>query len=301
MADININPAKVPENKRSAPIGMIALSIILTAALVFLVVMYFDQKNKMIEMETALTQEKDSLRNELQLMIVGYDTLRTDNDSLNAGLERQKQKIVQLLSVNASNIQLIKKYKGEISTMREIMKSYIVQIDSLNTRNKVLVAENSQIKQQITEVRDVNTALVKVKEELTEKVEVASVIQAKNISAVAVNKKNKETSRLNYMEKLRVGFTLRENPIAEAGQKQVYMRVIRPDSLVITTSPDNLFDYNGNKMIYSATRTIDYMNQDIDVTIWLDNTGDFIAGNYSAQVYLDGVIIGKTTFMITKR
>jgi hypothetical protein len=301
MADININPAKVPENKRSAPIGMIALSIILTAALVFLVVMYFDQKNKMIEMETALTQEKDSLRNELRLMIVGYDTLRTDNDSLNAGLERQKQKIVQLLSVNASNIQLIKKYKGEISTMREIMKSYIVQIDSLNTRNKVLVAENSQIKQQITEVQDVNTALVKVKEELTEKVEVASVIQAKNISAVAVNKKNKETSRLNYMEKLRVGFTLRENPIAEAGQKQVYMRVIRPDSLVITTSPDNLFDYNGNKMIYSATRTIDYMNQDIDVTIWLDNTGDFIAGNYSAQVYLDGVIIGKTTFMITKR
>jgi hypothetical protein len=301
MADTNINPAKIPENKRSAPIGMIALSIILTAALVFLVVMYFDQKNKMIEMETALTQEKDSLRNELRLMIVGYDTLRTDNDSLNAGLERQKQKIVQLLSVNASNIQLIKKYKGEISTMREIMKSYIVQIDSLNTRNKVLVAENSQIKQQITEVRDVNTALVKVKEELTEKVEVASVIQAKNISAVAVNKKNKETSRLNYMEKLRVGFTLRENPIAEAGQKQVYMRVIRPDSLVITTSPDNLFDYNGNKMIYSATRTIDYMNQDIDVTIWLDNTGDFIAGNYSAQVYLDGVIIGKTTFMITKR
>jgi hypothetical protein len=301
MADTNINPAKIPENKRSAPIGMIALSIILTAALVFLVVMYFDQKNKMIEMETALTQEKDSLRNELRLMIVGYDTLRTDNDSLNAGLERQKQKIVQLLSVNASNIQLIKKYKGEISTMREIMKSYIVQIDSLNTRNKVLVAENSQIKQQITEVQDVNTALVKVKEELTEKVEVASVIQAKNISAVAVNKKNKETSRLNYMEKLRVGFTLRENPIAEAGQKQVYMRVIRPDSLVITTSPDNLFDYNGNKMIYSATRTIDYMNQDIDVTIWLDNTGDFIAGNYSAQVYLDGVIIGKTTFMITKR
>ena len=301
MAESNINPAKVPETKKSAPIGMIALSIILTAALVFLVVMYFDQKNKMIEMETALNQERDSLANELRLMIVAYDTLKTDSESLKAEIEIQKQKIVRILAENASNIQQIRKFKAEISTMRDIMKSYIVQIDSLNTRNKILVAENTEIKQKITAVQTVNTELEKVKEELTEKVEVASVIQAKNISAVAVNKKNKETSRLNYMEKLRVGFTLRENPIADAGQKQIYMRVIRPDSLVLSTSSDNLFEYNGNQMIYSATRTIDYMNQDIDVTIWLDNTGDFVAGNYSAVVYLDGVIIGKTTFMLTKR
>lgn len=301
MADINSNPAKIQDNKKGVPVGMIALSIILTAALVFLVVMYFDQKNKMIEMETALKQEKDSLANELVLMIHGYDTLKTNNDSLNAGLERQKQRIVKLLAVNASNIQLIKKYRSEISTMREIMKSYIVQIDSLNTRNKFLVAENSQIKQEITKVQSTNTELEKVKDELNSKVEIASVIQAKNILAVAVNRKNKETSRLSLMQKLRVGFTLRENPIAKAGQKEIFMRVIRPDSLVITSSPDNLFDYRGNKMIFSATRTVDYMNQDIDVTIWLDNSGDFIPGNYRAEVFLEDTIIGKTTFLLTKR
>ena len=103
------------------------------------------------------------------------------------------------------------------------------------------------------------------------------------------------------MEKLRVGFTLRENPIAKAGPKEIFMRVIRPDSLVITNSPDNLFEYKGNRMIYSATRTIDYMNQDIDITIWLDNTGDFVPGNYSAQIYLEDIMIGKTTFILTKR
>jgi hypothetical protein len=255
----------------------------------------------MIEMETALNQERDSLANELRQMIVAYDTLKTDNESLKAEIEIQKQKIIKILSENASNIQQIRKFKAEISTMRDIMKSYIVQIDSLNTRNKILITENTEIKQKITAVQTVNTELEKVKEELTEKVEVASVIQAKNISAGAVNKKNKETSRLNYMEKLRVGFTLRENPIAQAGKKQIYMRVIRPDSLVISTSSDNLFEYNGNQIIYSATRAIDYMNQDIDVTIWLDNTGDFVVGNYGAEIYLDGVIIGKTTFMLTKR
>ncbi len=88
---------------------MIFTTVILAAALIFLVVMYFDQKNKMVEMETVLTQEKDSLANELRLMVHGYDTLKTDNDTLKANLQREKKRIVQLLSINASNVQLIKK------------------------------------------------------------------------------------------------------------------------------------------------------------------------------------------------
>lgn len=301
MTDTNSNSHPAHEAKKTPPVGLIAVSIILTAALVFLVVMYIDQKNKMIEMETALTQEKDSLANELKLMIRGYDTLRTNNDTLNSKLEREKKKIVQLLSINASNIQLIKKYRSEISTMREIMKSYIVQIDSLNTRNKTLVAENSEIRQQITKVRNTNTRLEKVKEELNAKVEIASVIQAKDIVAATLNKKRKETTRISLLDKLRICFTLRENPIAAAGQKEVFMRVLRPDSLVIATSPDNLFDYKGNKLIYSASRVADYMNQDIEMCIFLNNTGDFIPGNYSVELYLEGNMIGRTNFLLAKK
>jgi FlaG/FlaF family flagellin (archaellin) len=295
------NTVNTPAPKKGVPIGMIAMSVILAGALIFLVVRYFDQKNKMQEMETALTQEKDSLANELRLMVVSFDTLKTDNDSLQAGLAREKKKIVQLLSINASNIQLIKRYKGEITTMREIMKSYIVQIDSLNTRNKVLVAENTDIKQQITQVKNTNTELTKVKEDLSAKVEIASVIQAKDIVAVSLNKKRKETTKINQLDKLRICFTLRENPLAKSGSKEVFMRVLRPDSLVIATSPDNTFDFRGNKLVFSANRTADYSNQDIDMCIFLDNTGDFVVGNYSVELYLEDSLIGKTTFMLTKR
>ena len=301
MTDINSNSPSSRGTGRGTPTGLIAISIILTSVLVFLVVMYFDQKRKMIEMETVLTQEKDSLANELRLMVHGYDTLRTNNDSLNAQLEREKKKIIQLLSINASNIQLIKKYRSEISTMREIMKSYIVQIDSLNTRNKLLVAENTEIRQQITRVRNTNTELEKVKKELDAKVEIASVIQAKDIVAATLNKKRKETSRISLLDKLRVCFTLRENPIASAGQKEVFMRVLRPDSLIIATSPDNLFDYKDTKLIFSANRTAEYMNQDIEMCIFLDNTGDFILGNYSVELYLEGNVIGRTTFLLAKK
>jgi Tfp pilus assembly protein PilN len=301
MTELNSSIPIVQGPKKSTPAGMIVTSIILGVALVFLIYLYFDKKNKMIEMETVLTQEKDSLANELRHMVVAFDTLKTNNDTLKAGMEKQKNKIVQLLSINASNVRLIKSYKSEITTMREIMKSYIVQIDSLNTRNKMLSSENSEIKQQITQVRNTNTELSKVKEELSTKVEVASVIQAKNIAAVSLNKKRKETTRINLLDKLRICFTLRENPLAKPGQKDVYMRVIRPDSLVVSSSPDNLFEYKGNKIIYSANRQVDYLNQDIEVCIYLDNNGDFIIGNYSVELYLEDNIIGRTNFMLSKK
>jgi hypothetical protein len=301
MADTNtFTPVEQPK-KKSAPIAMIFTTVILAAALIFLVVMYFDQKNKMVEIETVLTQEKDSLANELRLMVHGYDTLKTDNDTLMSNLQREKKRIQQLLTLNASNVQLVKKYRAEIGTMREIMKGYIVQIDSLNTLNQQLVAENTGIKQQITEVQNTNVELTKVKEELTSKVTVAAVIQAKDINAVTLNKKRKETTRIANIDKLRICFTLRENPIAAPGEKEVFMRVIRPDSLVITTSPDNLFDFNGNKLVYSASRLVDYMNQDIEMCIFLDNTGDFIVGTYSVELYLENNIIGRTTFALAKK
>lgn len=301
MTDTNLNTPVEQPKKKSAPIAMIFTTVILAAGLIFLVVMYFDQKNKSVEMETALTQEKDSLANELRVMAHAYDTMKTNNDTIMADLQRQKNKIIKLLSINASLVQTVRTYKNEIGTMREIMKGYIVQIDSLNTLNKKLTAENVNIKQQMTEVQTTNVELSKAKEELTSKVNVAAVIQAKDITATTLNKKNKETSRLAAISKLKICFTLRENPIASAGEKEVFMRVIRPDSLVITTSSDNLFEYQGNKLVYSASRLVDYMNQDIEMCIFLDNTGDFVVGKYSVELYLENNIIGRTTFELSKR
>jgi hypothetical protein len=262
------------------------------------VVLYYNQKSKMVEMEQVLTEEKDSLAGELRMMMYGYDTLKTSNDTLNAEIQRERTRIQKLLEVNASNAQLIRKYKAEITTMRDIMKSYIVQIDSLNTRNQILTAENVEIKQQITQVQETNVELEKVKEELTSKVTVASVIQAKDVVAVALNKKRKETDELRNLDKVRVCYTLRENPIAEAGNKIVYLRVVRPDQLVITPSPDNLFEVKGEQLIFSANRAVDYANADIEMCIFLDNTGDFIPGIYNVELYLDGEKIGNSTFTL---
>jgi hypothetical protein len=288
-------------SNKNASKSLVITAIVLGCVLLFFVFIYFNLRSKSAEMENVLTQEKDSLAKELRIMVAVSDTLKTNNDTLRVSLTREKDRITKLLAINASNSQLIKQYRSEIKTMREIMKSYIVQIDSLNTRNKILVAENKEVHQQINQEKNVNAELTKTKEELSSKVEIASLIQAKDIVAVSLNKKRKETTRINMLDKLKICFTLRENALAKAGPKEVFMRVLRPDSLVITNSADNLFEYKGNKLIYSASRTVDYMNQDVDLCIFLDNTGDFVVGNYSVELYLENSLIGKTNFMLSKR
>ena len=153
----------------------------------------------------------------------------------------------------------------------------------------------------MTVVQETNVELEKAREELTSKVTVASVIQAKDIVAVALNKKRKETTELRNLDKVRVCFTLRENPIAAAGNKVVYLRVVRPDQLVITPSPDNLFEIKGEQLIFSANRAVDYANADIEMCIFLDNTGDFIPGTYNVELYLDGEQIGTGSFTLKGR
>lgn len=299
--DKNNTPAKQDISSSKKPVGLFVTVGVLATLLTALIIIFFLQRSSMFEMEQMLTEEKDSLTNELIMLMHGYDTLKSNNDTLNAQLEEEQAKIERLLSINASNTQKIRTYRKEISTMREIMKSYIVQIDSLNTRNKILVAENIQIKEEITRVSQDNEELSKVKEELSSKVEMASVIMAKNVIPQPLNKKRKETDRLERMVNLRVCFTLRENPIAEAGKKTVYIRVTRPDGLVITTSPDNIFSFAEETMIFTESRTVDYMNQDVEMCIFVNNTRDFIGGNYSVDIYLEGSHIGSGEFMLRSR
>ncbi len=274
---------------------------VLGTILAAMVILYFVQRNNMIEMETLLTEQKDSLTNELVMLHYGYDTLKTNNDTLNAKLDEEKEKIERLLAINASNVQTIRTYRKEISTMREIMKSYIVQIDSLNTRNQILIAENTEIKQQMRQVEQNNVSLSQERSELTSKVEVASVIRAREIRPIPINSKRKETDRLERFEKLEVSFILNENPIVEPGKVTVYMRVTRPDGLVITSSPDNIFEVEGDKMIFTENRTVEYLNRDVEMSIFVDNNGDFIKGTYGVDLYLDGHHIGSSSFMLESR
>lgn len=277
---------------------MIILIVLMAGALGYLVYEYQDQKSRMVEMEEVLTSEKDSLTHELENIMYRYDTLKTSSDTLREQILLEKKRIKYLLRLQASNAQKIKLYKREIKTLREIMKSYIRQIDSLNTRNKILTEENIQVKSQLHTIKKSKEKLEKEKEELTGKVEIASVIPAKNITVAPLNKKGKVKNKVDKVVKLKVCFTLRENPIAEAGYKTVYMRIQRPDSIILSGPEAEVFPAEDNKLVCSAKREVEYLNKDLDMCIFWTNDGSLIPGKYSVYLYLEGHNIGETTFLL---
>ena len=148
-------------------------------------------------------------------MIVEYDSLKTTNDSVNGLLDSEQDKIKNLLRMQATDAEKIRKYQGELETLRKVMRSYIVQIDSLNTRNRELTAENIQVKEQLTTAETKNVELSKEREILNTQVQLAKVLSAKSIMATPLNKSDRENSKVSKVAKVKVCFTIRENSVAK--------------------------------------------------------------------------------------
>jgi hypothetical protein len=158
--------------------------------------------------------------------------------------------------------------------------------------------ENIQVKSQLKTVRKTKEKLEKEKEELTGKVQIASVILAKNIIITPLNKKGKEKNKIGKINKLRVCFTLRENPIAEAGYKTVYLRIQRPDSIILSGPEAVVFPVDETKLVCSAKREVEYLNKDLDMCIYWNNDGSLIPGKYNVYLYLEGYQIGQSSFLL---
>jgi FtsZ-binding cell division protein ZapB len=287
-----------PTPNRKPTIILTILVVILAAALGLLYMQYSKMKTDSTVVQEALEEQKQSLTNELKDMMSEYEGLKSDNDSLNHQIEKQQDRIKSLLSINAGNLEKIKLYKKELATLRDIMKSYIVQIDSLNTKNQKLITENTDVRGKLDEARKSNEDLSKEKENLNSKVQIASVLNAKNISVASLNKRGKDTEKASRVAKIKTCFTVRENPLITAGEKEVFIRISRPDQLILATSEQDLFNYEGKQIVYSAKRSVTYENKDVDLCIFWDNSGQLIPGNYNVDIFCEGKMIGSGTFVL---
>ena len=213
------------------------LVIVLTVVLIAVVVMFVQQRNEHNLIVTQLNSEKDSIKVELTNMLINYDSLKTNNESLNQNLlttqAEIKDLLVQIEQVKQASYAEVKSYNNKVNTLRGIMKDLYNQIDSLNERNKILYAENQQVKQQITTERTKNEVLVKEKEELTQTVKRAQILDAIDLKVIGLTPKDKESNRASKTQKLMTSFTLSKNLTAVRGAKNIYIRIMKPDQLLL--------------------------------------------------------------------
>jgi hypothetical protein len=277
---------------------------ILVVLLLGLGYLFRDQQQETTKIISALTVEKDELTFEYQDLIKDYDEIETTNDSISSQLASEKERIEELVAVlkttKAQNRSEINKYKRELKTLRGIMKGFIHQIDSLNTINIELTAENVEIKKQYKTAQSKNKKLAEKYDEAAEQVKIASVIRAVNISIASLNHKGKSTNRAKKTKRFAINFTLDENSITPTGTKNVYLRITDPNQHILIQNNQPVFSYEGEEIAYSSVREVEYDGSIANAVIYFEYNGTeaLPKGSYNVDIFCDGNMIGTSTVIL---
>ncbi len=296
MSDLENISIQKSKNQRNNII-VIILSVILVA----MIVLFFMQRREHSAMMKDMVAEKDSIQNELTQIVAGYDMLKTENDTINQQLVYAQAKVRDLLieveQTKKVSYEKIADYQKQVSTLRGIMRDFVVQIDSLNKRNEQLMAENTQVKEQFKQVEIKNEQLSQEKENLQKNLQRAARLEVRDLIAEGLNSRNKESKFAKRSELIRISFILSSNITAKRGPKNIYVRIMRPDQLLLTKSPNDLFQFEDLKIPFSAVREVNYEGLDLPVNIFWDNNGEseFMIGTYTIDLFADGNNIGTTT------
>ena len=237
--------------------------------------------------------DKEQVVFDLEKMRFSYDTLQTENSMMIAEIAAQRDRVDGLLTKVKNGNWALGRAKKEAETLRTIMKGYIATIDSVNQLNNALTVENSAMKNRVEEVQDRNSLLEERQENMSEIIEAGRVLQCAEIEAVGVrilsSGRQRETSRADRIDMIKVCFTLLQNRISEPGSKLLNLKITGPNEQILVSEDDDG---------YSASRTIEYANDRLDACVFYTNNGDGMSldsGAYLIEILEEEVVIGSVT------
>ena len=281
-------------------IAVAVVVILAMAAVVFYLLM--DNRNleqEKLEMQELAELDKQEMENDYERLSLQYSEMMTqiNNDSIIAQLTQEQMRTQQLLqelkNVKASDAREITRLKKELATVREVLRSYIRQVDSLNQVNMSLMAENDRVKDALAQSNQANEGLRQEKQNLTEKVAIAAQLDASGISMQLLNKRQKTAKKIKDCKTIQVNFTIARNVTAENGNRTLYVRIQTPAGQVLTAGS---FPYENRQLEYSMKKVIEYAGEEVGVqTFW--QVGEYLeAGQYRVSIFADGNMIGTRKF-----
>ncbi len=275
--------------------ALVFVALLLAGALAYI----WYQKTSLVN---ELTIDKEELTAQMIELQNDYASLSSDYDTINSQLDSSREEVSQLIEriqkTEATNRSKMRQYEKELGTLRSIMKSYIVQIDSLNTLNKKLTADAAAARREAAESRKREEALNKTVENLTGQVAAGSVIKARGIKIEAYNGSDKVTDRSSRVVRLLTSLSLVENDLAPKGPVRVYIRVKGPDGILLTNSTQRTFEVNGEPMICSASREVDYQGKEVDLSIYLNEIPEYVKGIYTVEAYTEQTLLGTSELLL---
>ena len=276
--------------------ALLAIVVILIGSMAYLIFSLSKSNEENKQMLELVEMDKREMENEYENFARQYNEMKTQvtNDSLMTQLEREQQRTQELLEelrrTKNNDAAEITRLKKELATMREVLKSFVAEIDSLNRLNTQLMGENEDLRQQQAVQQQQISSLSSEKASLSDKVEIASQLDATAIRITSLNKRGKEAKKTKDVRKFQISFNIARNVTAASGNKSIYVRILKPTGEVLDGG--GTFDFENRRLEYSIRKDIEYNGEETAVTVDWDVNEMLIAGQYRVQIFADGKNIG---------
>lgn len=291
-----------------------AVVVILATALVYIGV----ERRSLHTERTAFAElEKERMEEELRQLHTDYgvqlEKIRTgtgygeqyqhlSSDSLLEQLGREKAKAERLADelrmTKASDAKKINALSAEVTSLRKVLRSYVVQIDSLERANQALRQENEKVRKEYTEASQRAGKLANEKAALSSQVTRAARLELKGVSCTPLDKHGRNTNKLSRMTHLRFDFTVARNITADPGLRRVYIRLLNPNDMPIASSGGGDFLYEGSDLQATASKEIEYGGEDLPVNVFWSVDQTLLSGKYRADFFIEGELCGRLTFVL---
>ena len=291
-----------------------AVCVLLTVGIAYLAYNLNKQTQVNRDMEELAVLDKQEMEGEYQQFADQYSEMKTriNNDSIIAQLTREQERTEQLLQelkkTKATDAAEITRLKKELATVREVLRSYVLEIDSLNRLNQALQDENTRVRSELEEINLQNEALTSDNATLSEKVAIAAQLNAVNIDIMMMHKaalSSKTKERVKHPHKIggstnemKVRFVLSRNVTASNGMRTVYVRTLTPTGNALNASGHCPFE--DKEVAYTVKKAIEYTGEETPMEFYISKKDTLIPGTYRVQVIVDGHEIGTRSIELEK-
>ncbi|CAK7081392.1 MAG: hypothetical protein PARBA_03486 [Parabacteroides sp.] len=307
ILEMTVMDTEKKETKEINKMSLLIMAVILLALIIAGAAYYiYHQKQQMNDLVQMYDLDKETLQDEFNELSLQYENYKfsVGNDSLLNLLSTEQAKVQrlqeELRTVKATNTKEISRLKKELETLRKIMRNYVIQIDSLDRVAKQLTVEKNEAVRKYQQATSTASSLRKEKEKLTERVTLASRLDATGINVTPVNSRGKLAKTIKKMEQFVVDFRIAKNITAPVGEKTIYVRIMKPDDDILVKSRANVFTFEGKEINYSMKKLVEYEGEELPVTMYWDIEEFLSPGTYRVDVFTDGNLIGRKNFTLEK-
>ncbi|WP_394972227.1 hypothetical protein [uncultured Croceitalea sp.] len=278
------------------------LGVILLGTIIFAVTQYNENKKNTV----ALTQEKELVVEDLNNLKSEYDKAILESNATNEELVAARDNIAQYIdSVQGmkADIASLSRYRRQVSVLKAEREELLRQVDSLSQSNTMLAMQRDSTFVELEKQTVFNDSLVVQNTQLADAVERGSALNLSKFSIDAVKERNSgklvSTSRAKATDKFKVCFTIADNVIAEAGDREFFIEVLDPQGNTLGESFSKSNE-GGASITYSKGTNFYYENGSLDVCDYINKPAeDFQKGNYMVNVYDDGLkLLGTSKFTL---